>query len=474
MNPRDAFKALLRTRLHPFVNRSFPSLNPGRELSGGYYVRGLCHVLEQVAHGKLQRLIIELPPRHLKSTVATMTFPAWLLGRDPKMRIVCASYSIDLANSFSHKCRKLMAEPFYQSVFPEVAFDPKKDAVTEFHTSQKGFRLATSIGGTLTGKGGDIVILDDVMKAQDTHSQTTRDKIHEIFQDTIATRLDDPKTGAIVLVGQRLHEDDLIGRLQQTGNWSTLSLPAIATEDQVIDLGDNMEWRRQTGEPLDADRLGLDELGQIRAEIGRLAFEAEYQQRPVLAGGNLINLEWFKTYKKPLARNKYEAILQSWDTAALPGESNDYSVCTTWGIIGKYIDLLDVHRQQHLYPELVSAAVKLRDKWKPNLIVIEKAVTGLSLKPDLNRKGVSEAEWLSPEKGKVERMIAQSAKVEAGQVRLPMSAPFLEVFRGEIAAFPNGKYDDQVDSFSQALRTLDFRGGRLRHCSRFKGWSPLS
>jgi predicted phage terminase large subunit-like protein len=305
------------------------------------------------------------------------------------------------------------------------------------------------------------------------HLCEPRDTAHEIYQETIATRLDDPKTGAIVVVGQRLHEDDLIGRLRQTGNWEVLSMPAIAIEEQTFLLGDNMEFTRVPGEPLDPERLGLIELKNIQAEIGERAFEAEYQQRPVLPGGNLIKLEWFKIYDKPLPRSHYEAIVQSWDTAAVPGESNDYTVCTTWGIIGQHVDLLDVHRKQYLYPQILQAALKLRANWKPNLIVVEKASTGLSLKPDLVRKGASEALWLSPKAGKVERMVAQSAKIESGQVRLPKSTLWLEAFRAEVAAFPNGKYDDQVDSFSQFLRALDSRNHTIRHCSRFKGKASL-
>ena len=232
MVPNDIHRILFRARLRPFLGRAFGSLNPGRQLSGAYYVRAICYALERVARGETRRLIIELPPRHLKSTIATIAFPAWLLGRDPSMRIACVSYSNDLAQSFSHRCRGLMHEPFYRGCFPTLQFDPRKNSVAEFQTTQKGFRLATSIGGTLTGKGGDIVILDDVMKAQDTHSQAARDKTHEIYKETIATRLDDPKSGAIVLVGQRLHEDDLIGRLKQTGNWEVMSMPAIAIEEQ--------------------------------------------------------------------------------------------------------------------------------------------------------------------------------------------------------------------------------------------------
>lgn len=465
----NVYRILIHARLRVFLGRAFRTLNPGRWLSAAHYSRALCHAMELVANGETKRLIIELPPRHLKTTIASVAFPAWLLGRDPSKRIVCISYSNDLAQAFSHKCRGLMQEPFYRVNFPALQFDPNKNALTEFHTSQKGFRLATSMGGTLTGKEGDIVILDDVMKAQDTNSQSARDKAHEIYKDTIATRLDDPKTGAIVVVGQRLLEDDRIGRLKQTGMWTVLSMPAIAFEEQSFQLGDNMQLNRVPGEPLDPDRLGLPELENIRAEIGERAFEAEYQQRPVLPDGNLIKLEWFQRYEKPLQRVQYEAVVQSWDTAAVPGESNDYSVCTTWVIIGQYVDLLDVHRKQHLYPQLLRAALNLRRAWKPDLIVVEKAVTGLSLKPDLVQRGAKEASWLTSRHGKVELMVAQSAKIERGQVRLPKSATWLDGFLAEILAFPNGKYDDQADTLSQFLRALDYRPHTIRHCSRFKG-----
>ncbi|MDU8946603.1 phage terminase large subunit [Ovoidimarina sediminis] len=465
----DVYRILIHSRLRAFLGRSFRSLNPGKQLSDAYYLRGLCHALERVERGEIQRLIIEVAPRHLKSTIASIVYPAWVIGRDPTKRVVCVSYSNDLAQSFSYKCRSLMQEPLYKSCFPAMQFDQGKNAVTEFHTLQKGFRLATSMQGGITGKGGDLVVIDDPMKAQDTYSEAARDAVFETYQTTIATRLDDQKTGAIVIVGQRLHEDDLLGRLKQSGTWEVLSYPALAIEEQIIDLGDDMVFIRQPNDPLDPRRIGREELEKIRAEIGNLAFEAEYQQRPVLPGGNLIKLEWFKAIDQPLERAQYEAVIQSWDTAAVPGESNDYTVCTTWGIIGPHVDLLDVFRKQLLYPEILQSALVLREKWKPNLIVIEKAVTGLSLKPDLNRIGVLEAFWLPPEKGKVERMIAQSAKIEGGQVRLPKAAHFLEAFKAEVAAFPKGKYDDQVDSMSQVLRALDIRHHTIRHCSRFKG-----
>ena len=176
----DVYRLLLHSRLQAFLSRSFCSLNPGRELSGAYYVRALCNMLERVARGEVQRLIIELPPRHLKSIAASVVFPAWILGRDPTKRIICVSYNNDLAQSFSLKCRGVMQELFFKTTFTAMQFDPKKNAITEFHTTKKGFRLATSMQGTMTGKGGDIVILDDPMKAQDTHSQAAREVAAQI------------------------------------------------------------------------------------------------------------------------------------------------------------------------------------------------------------------------------------------------------------------------------------------------------
>ena len=165
MIPNDIHRILIRARLRSFLGRSFRILNPGRSFSSAYYVRSLCFALERVAGGEVRRLIIELPPRHLKSTITSVAFPAWLLGRDPTKRIVCISYGQDLAQSFGLKCRSLMQEPFFRASFPGLALDPGKNTVAEFHTTKKGFRIATSMGGTLTGKGGDLVILDDVLKA---------------------------------------------------------------------------------------------------------------------------------------------------------------------------------------------------------------------------------------------------------------------------------------------------------------------
>lgn len=464
----DGIRNVYGNSLYAFVRRGFPILNPGEEFIDGLYLRALCHALEKVATGETKRLIITLPPRFMKSQVASVAFPAWLLGRNPSEKIVCASYSSNLAEDFGRQTRDLIRAAFYRQTFPWTMIDPSKSAADEFHTTKKGRRIGTSVGGTLTGKGGNILIYDDLMKADDALSLVKRDNSHTWLRNTAASRLNNPKAGAIVIIAQRLHVDDLIGRLLPLGDWEVLNLPAIATEPQVLPLGDGAVWERQIGDLLHEERVDAAELERIRRELGTAAFEAQYQQSPVLPGGNLVKTEWFRTYNGPPRPSQYEAVVQSWDTASVPGIDNDYSVCTTWGLINNHIDLLDVHREQYDYPDLLRAARASRQKFKPRLIVVEKAGVGIALGNDLLRDGFKDVQGLNPQGGKVERMSVQCAKIEAGFVRLPKSAPWLETYLKEMGEFPQGRYDDQVDSTSQILRTLEFRPYQIRDLSRYK------
>ena len=465
---QDLVRMVYANSLYAFMRRAFAVLNPGDEFVDGLYLRALCHMLTLVAEGKVLRLIITLPPRHLKSQIVSVAFPAWLLGRHPSEKIVCASYSSGLADDFGRQTRDLMQAPFYRETFPNTLIDPKKSAVDEFHTLAKGRRIATSVGGTLTGKGGRFLLYDDLMKAEDAESLVKRDNCYDWFRNTAASRLNNPKTGAIVIVAQRLHVDDLVGRLLPSGDWTHLNLPAIATETQVLPLGDNAVWTRYPGELLHPERFTQELLDERRREHGSSAFEAQFQQSPALPGGNLVQLEWFGIYEGTPKPDRYEAVAQSWDTASVPGIDNDYSVCTTWGLINDKIDLLDVHRAQYHYPDLLRAARTLRKKWKPKLIVVEKAGVGIALGNDLMRDGLRDIQALPAIGDKMQRLSLQSAKIEAGQVRLPKSAPWLEQFLLEMGEAPSGRYDDQLDSVSQMLLTLDRMPWQLRAISRYK------
>jgi predicted phage terminase large subunit-like protein len=467
--PFDSIVGLYRTSLTAYVQRAFTELRPVVPYHIGHHVRAICYKLEQVERGEILRLILLMPPRHLKSHCASVVFPAWVLGREPACRIICMSYGQDLAEGFSRDSRRLIEADWNRTVFPKLKLDPRRASAAELRTTANGYRMATSAGGPLTGKGADILILDDPTKAEDVASEARRAAVFDWFTGTVMTRLDNPKTGAVVLVAQRLHEDDLPGRLIATGDWEVLELPAIETQHRLIPLGPDSNWRRKPGQALLPAHMDLADFEAKRREMGSRAFEAQYQQAPTPAGGNIVRTEWFGTIPHGMRRQVYEGVVQSWDTAAVPGESNDYSVCSTWGLIGNYIDLLDIHRQKHLYPELRQAALKLRQTWKPDLIIVEAIGVGLSLYEDVRRQDPKGVGRITPRTGKVERMSVQSAKIEAGYVRLPQNAPYKEAFLAEVAAFPNGKHDDQVDSMSQALYALDFRLAELRHCSRIKG-----
>ncbi|MDI3337934.1 phage terminase large subunit [Defluviimonas aestuarii] len=469
MTPSDTLAALYFYNPCAFVERAFYELNPGAAYHYGHHIRAICYQLERVLRGETRRLLILMPPRHLKSHCVTVAFPAWVLGRDPTKRIVTISYGASLSETFSRQSRHLMLTEWYRAVFPDLQIDPAKASVEELLTTKAGLRLSTSIGGALTGKGGDMLIIDDPMKADEVASETRREAVWDWFNSTAVTRLNSPNEGAIIVVAQRLHEDDLAGRLIATGDWDVLELPAIETRKREIHLTGDLIWTRKPGEILLPDHMGRAELDQYRRSMGSRAFETQYQQAPVPEGGGIIKPEWFGAIPTLLRRCDYEAVIQSWDPAAVPGESNDFSVCTTWGLVGKHVDLLDVHRRQYLYPDLKKAAMTLRSKWQPDLIVVEAVGVGHSLYGDLRRAQPAGIRGSTPRKSKVERMSIQSAKIEAGEVRIRNDTPWCESFIAEAAAFPNGKYDDQVDSMSQALYALDCRLHELRHCSRFKG-----
>jgi len=245
-------------------------------------------------------------------------------------------------------------------------------------------------------------------------------------------------------------------------------MPASATELQTVALGDEMEWTREIGELLHPERIGQDELDRIRVELGSRAYQAQYQQSPAPDGGLLVRTDWFQTYQAPLPRKRYEAVVQSWDTAAVPGLDNDWCVCSTWGLIGKDIHLLEVHREQHEFTDLLKATRTLKDRWRPELIVIEGAFSGIDLANVLRREGWREVQTLKPKGDKVQRMSTQTPKLEKGHVLLPKSAPWLSSFLAEVAAFPQGKYDDQVDSMSQFLRALDAQPFQIRQINWYR------
>ncbi len=454
--------AVIRTDLASFTQRCFLTVSPGQQFLSNWHVEAIAHELEKVRRGETQRLIITLPPRNLKSITASVAFPAFLLGHDPSVRIVCASYSHDLATKHARDCRHVMQSRWYQRVFSRTRIEPSKKSVAEFETTARGYRLATSVGGTLTGRGGNVILIDDPMKPEEARSETTRKAVNEWYDSTLASRLDSKTEDKTIIIMQRLHVDDLVGHVLDKGmEWSHLDLPAIAEVPQEVELGAGETHRREVGDILHPEREPLSVLDDLKATMGSSLFSAQYQQRPVPPEGAMIKREWFREYSARPRPQHGDQIVQSWDTASKVDQTNDYSVCTTWLKRDKDYYLLDVLRVRLEHPELRRKIIAHAGAWKAKAVLIEEASSGISLIPDLKSEGKIRPIGIKPKGSKIERLELQTISVEAGHVLLPESAPWKGEFLDEIVAFPGGRFDDQVDSFSQFLTWVAERKVRV-------------
>jgi predicted phage terminase large subunit-like protein len=426
-----------------------------------WHIRAIAYYLELVEQGYINRLIITMPPRHLKSISASVAFPAWLLGRNPYWQIVCASYSQELSDKHALDMRRVMQRRWYQDVFPATRFDLQRNPLRDMMTTRGGYRLSTSVGGSLTGRGGNMLILDDPHKAHEVESDVIREGVIEWFRNTLLTRLNHPDD-PIILIQQRLHEDDLAGYLLATGEWDHLNLPAIAEEEEWIEIGPaEDDWHhRRKGDLLHPERVSQEKLDEIRSHLGPYLFEAQFQQRPAPLGGGLIKLEWFETYDSITKRLPGDQVGQCWDPAQSITENADYSVCTTWLIRQNRYYLLDLLRFRAEHPDLVRKVIEEAHRWQPQLVLIEAVGHGKALCDDVARKTRSKICPIVPQGDKVSRMVGETAALAAGYVFLPEETDWLPDFKHEVAAFPKGKHDDQVDSMSQFLYWTRTRGPR--------------
>ena len=273
------FQALLRADFRVFLHKAFTTLSPGQTFVPSWHIDAIAYQLERVRRGEVRRLIVNLPPRSLKSIAGSVALPAFVLGHDPSRRIICVSYSGDLAKKHSNDFRAVIESAWYRTAFPATRIGRFKDSETEIEFTARGFRLATSVGGTLTGRGGDIIVIDDPLKPDDALSEIKRSAANQWFTNTLLSRLDDKRTGAIVVVMQRVHVDDLTGfLLAQSKEWEVLSLPAIADTEEVIPVSGGRPYRRQPDEALSPEREPIGILNALKLQIGSDAFFAQYQQ----------------------------------------------------------------------------------------------------------------------------------------------------------------------------------------------------
>ncbi|WP_421882730.1 phage terminase large subunit [Methylibium sp.] len=476
--PRNEYNALVRNDFMSFVHRAFIELNPGSPLLHAPYIDLIVDRLEQCRHGKIRRLIINLPPRNLKSHCASISFVAWLLGHQPSAQVICASYGQDLADKLALDCRKVMTAPWYQELF-DTRLSQERRKTDDFMTTQAGSRMSTSVGGVLTGRGADFIIIDDPLKPDDGLSESQRTAVNNWYDSTLLSRLNNKKSGCIILIMQRLHQDDLVGHVLGQDDWTVLNLPAIAETDEAHEMKSvfgTMTYRRLAGEALHPERESVAMLEKTRATIGDYNFSAQYQQTPIPVGGAIVKTHWLMTYDLQPERGEFTHILQSWDTAMKATDLSDYSVCTTWGYMQGRYHLLDVFRKRLTYPELKRAVIEQARKHSPHTILIEDKSSGSPLLQELiGQVSCSLVAYELPaNKDKQMRLHAVSDLFEGGQVYLPQQVPWLADYRLELTSFPGSKYDDQVDSTTQALQYLSNKYDRnLGTWERLNGFDNL-
>lgn len=441
---------LVHDRFDVFAAVAARMLNPGSDYDPAPAFFAITAALADVASGKTKRLLINVPPRTGKSLAASVALPAYLLGRDPSLDIICVSYSGDLATKFSRQTRDLMQTPVYRRVFPATVLGGKVTE-TEFETTRRGGRIATSIGGTLTGRGGDVIIIDDPMKPEEANSPIARERVWTWYLETLLSRLDDKVNGRIVVVMQRLHVDDLAGHLIEQGGWTVLAIPAIATEETTLRVGPGCRWVRSPGGLIHPERDTDEVYERIRRDIGSAAFSAQYQQEPLPKETGILDWDWFRTWDHVPEAHGRGRWITSWDLAIKAGDTNDWSVGIVAWVNATDVWIVDVIRMREPFPRLVQRMAQTARSRSPMLTVIEDAGNGTAACQELRQMGLPGLHLVPPIGAKEVRLQAVTPLIEAGRVHLPARASWLPAFQRELLMFPGGAHDDQVDALSQLL-----------------------
>jgi len=438
-----------------FIRQAWPIIEPGRPFVDGWHIGAICEHMEAVASFEIKELIVNMPPRHMKSIGISQLFTPWVWTWAPPRRFFYSSYELTLARRDNQKARTVIESSWYQERWGNrVVIKSDQNEKSKFENTQAGSRFVSSSGGKATGEGGDYVICDDPHNVKDVSKDrdTKRLAVLSWWDNSMSSRLDDPERGAYVVVGQRVHQDDLTGHLLEQGGWVHLCLPA-EYEGKVYartPLGFE-DPRTGKGELLWPERFTREALDKIKGKMTPSEYAGQYQQEPAPPGGDIFKWEWFQTYRSG-DTPRFERVVDFWDTAQSTKVDAAYSVRERWGEAVNGYYLLHVLRERMDYPTLKQRIVDDYASGGVDAVVVEDKSSGISVIQDLQTTTtVPVIAYVLGKDGKVTRARAQASTVQGGNVWVPESAPWLPAFKNEVELFPNGKFKDQVDVMTEAL-----------------------
>ena len=496
----------MRRSLRHFIRNAWHVVEPGKEFIDGWHIDAIADHLTYVSLGDIQDLVINIPPRHSKSTTVAVMWPAWEWTWMPSTQWLYATYAQALTIRDSVKCRRLIMSPWYQAHFSDC-FQISSDLNQKgrFDNNYNGYRLATSVGGSATGEGGDRIVVDDAHNMKEIMSDTIRESVIDWWRDTMSTRGNNPKTVGRVIIAQRGHHRDLPGYVLSNGGWVHLNLPGyfrkesrcitvaqktssrppVQSKPGHFHIGDDYpplkegqvifkDPRRCDDELLTPERFGQEEMAKLASELTERGFDAQIQQNPSVEGGNILKLHHWREWEDEELPN-IQMIIQSYDTAFEEDEEADFSARTTWGVFeweerldpmlpwtASYkgqkrlcLILLERMNKRLAFPELREEALKANDLWKPDKILIEKRASGHSLAQELRRANLPITK-IRTKDSKFARAHAASLVMERGCVWY-VKRNWADEVMEQCAQFPTGEHDDLTDTVTQALLWLRAR-----------------
>lgn len=487
MIKREKLRRRAQSNLYEFVKQAWDVVEPGIEFVPSWHIQVICEHLEAVSKGQIKRLLINIPPRHSKSTIVSVMWPMWEWVTDPSQKFLAASYSANLSIRDNLKSRRLIQSPWYQERWGDIfALSGDQNAKQRFENDKTGYRLATSVGGTATGEGGSRLILDDPHGAQDAQSEAMRETALEWFDMVWSTRLNNPKTDAMVTVMQRLHEKDVSGHiLEDIGGWEHICIPAEWDgEPRKTSLG-IYDPRTKKGELICPERFGEKEITTLKQLLGEYGASGQLQQQPVPTEGGMLKTSNFKMWPAQDQLPPLEFVIQSYDTAFTEKTTGDPSACTVWGIFtrdgvrnGLLLDAWDEHLS---YPDL---RARVLEEWnaeyggskgthhglptrprRADRVLIEAKASGQSLLQDLRRANVPVIAYNPGNADKVARAHQMAPVLELGVLWIPESkknpgqfVSWAQSLLKQMAKFPVAEHDDLVDTVTQAMIYLKDNG----------------